>query len=76
MQDTLHEIQDTNLSPSTTVERTLQIRPFYAKQTQFWNCKMNVTSASTNPTFLCETNPILELQNECNLSIYKGLRRK
>ncbi len=36
----------TNL-PSTTVENSLQINPFYAKRTQFPKSQMNVTSLIT-----------------------------
>ena len=33
--------------PSTNVENIRQITPFYAKQTQFQKCKMNITTTTT-----------------------------
>ena len=40
------KIGEKDLKRSTTVENSLQINPFYAKQTQFQKCKMNVNTFS------------------------------
>jgi len=41
------KIGEKGLKPSTSIEKALQIRPFYAKQTQFPKSQMNVNQYNT-----------------------------
>ena len=47
MQDTLHEIRDTDLRPSTSVENLLQISPFLPNKPNFRKAEIDASSVFT-----------------------------
>jgi len=62
------KIGQKDIRVSTTVENSLQIRPFYAKQSQFLKqqnepklfCNDELRDIGHLVTFLCKTKPIFE----------------
>ena len=70
------KIDEKVLKRSTTVENSLQITPFYAKQTQFKKCKMNIyidMASNYGNLYRClrpknkpNSNPIKPIQTQFN----------